>query len=484
MAEHVAPSNRISAYILFFVIAAAPLPIGSRDPTTVALWCFFLALGLVFASPRGLRGAHLALLAGVGLVVVCYGFVLHEQLSDHPWIASPNPIWAKTAELLGRPVQPSVSIVRGEPFYALGPSLAAVLALVLGLVVGVDNGRARQALLVMGWSGVGYAAYGIATLSGGALTATFVNRNTAAAYFGSCAAVWLVLLLVTIRRRLPAGPIVWVDVAQHLVSETSKETSRGGKELVIRLCMFFVCLFAMLMTASRAGSLFSLFGMVIVFIVFFRRDLPRGVAVLLAALGSGIVALSLFQLLGGQVEGRIDSNGLVDQGRLAAYHSILRIIADHPWFGTGLGTFAWVFPPYRSGNISIQGVWDIAHSTPLELAAELGVPLAALIAVAWIVAFLIIIHGTRRSRRETVTPIATLGVVLIANLHSAVDFSLQVPGYAIIVFGLTGVALAQSLRADSSTRRQRRRQSRVSNETSESSGGGASGAHAPSANAE
>ena len=45
---------------------------------------------------------------------------------------TPHPIWAKTAELLGHPVQPSVSIVRGEPFYAIGPSLAAMLALVLG----------------------------------------------------------------------------------------------------------------------------------------------------------------------------------------------------------------------------------------------------------------------------------------------------------------------------------------------------------------
>src|SRR5437763_3152176 len=123
MLERVALSNRISAYILFFVIAVAPLPFGSRDATTVALWCFVLGLGLLLASPQGLRRGHLALLAGVGLVVACYGFVLHEQLSDHPWVATPNPIWTKTAELLGRPVQSSVSIIRGEPFYALGPAV-------------------------------------------------------------------------------------------------------------------------------------------------------------------------------------------------------------------------------------------------------------------------------------------------------------------------------------------------------------------------
>src|ERR1043166_2455616 len=115
MLERAAPANRIAAYILFFVIAAAPLPFGSRDATTVALWCFLLGLGLLLSSPRDLRRGHLALLSGVGLVVACYGFVLHEQLSDHPWVATPNPIWAKTAELLGRPVQPSVAIILGPP---------------------------------------------------------------------------------------------------------------------------------------------------------------------------------------------------------------------------------------------------------------------------------------------------------------------------------------------------------------------------------
>src|SRR5690242_183799 len=98
MPERVASPNRIAACILFFVIAVAPLPFGSRDATTVAAWCFLLGLGLLFAATRDLRGGHIAMLAGVGLVVACYAFVLHEQLSDHPWIAMPNPIWAKTAE--------------------------------------------------------------------------------------------------------------------------------------------------------------------------------------------------------------------------------------------------------------------------------------------------------------------------------------------------------------------------------------------------
>ena len=49
-----------------------------------------------------------------------------------------------------------------SPFTVWALPLAAVLALTLGLVVGSDRARARQLLLVVGWSGVAYACYGIA----------------------------------------------------------------------------------------------------------------------------------------------------------------------------------------------------------------------------------------------------------------------------------------------------------------------------------
>ena len=38
---------------------------------------------------------------------------------------------------------------------------------------------------------------------------------------------------------------------------------------------------------------------------------------------------------------------------LETYKATLRLIADHPWFGTGEGTFAQAFPAYRSANVSM-----------------------------------------------------------------------------------------------------------------------------------
>lgn len=445
-------SGALSAAVLYAGLGGPPLLFGAREPTTIAAWCALLGLGLIFAPTKRLQKGHLLLLGGIGFVLLCFGFVLHEQLSDHPWVAQFNPIWARASEALGKQLTPSVSIVRGEPFFALGAPLANILALVLGLIVGVSSDRARRGVRVIAWAGVGYAIYGILALVFdpteilwrektaylGNLTATFVNRNTAATYFGSCSAVWLVLLMSAVRRNLPRGPIEWKKVPQHLLRETHKD-------VLIRFVMLFVCLSAMFMTSSRAGVLVSLGVMVITFMVFFGRDMPRGVSVLGAAAGSAATALLLLQVLGGNVGSRIDQLGLSDAGRLSVYRSTLRIIADNPWFGTGLGTFADAFPAYRSSDISMQGVWGRAHNTHLEFASEMGIPLTVIVALAWIVALIILARGLRVRRREMVVPLSALAVALIALLHSMVDFSLQVAGYSIVMFALLGLGLSQAV---------------------------------------
>jgi O-antigen ligase len=169
-----------------------------------------------------------------------------------------------------------------------------------------------------------------------------------------------------------------------------------------------------------------------------------------------LVAGLVLEIMGGSVGQRLESGGVGDAaGRLSAYRSTLRIIVDHPWFGTGLGTFLWAFPAYRSSDVGMQGVWDLAHSTPLELAAELGIPFAGLVAVAWGAALVILARGLRGSRRNSPAPLAALAVALIALLHSCIDFSLQISGYAIVAFALVGIGLAQSFPNEESLRRAR-----------------------------
>jgi O-antigen ligase len=448
--------NGIAAGILYVALAGPPLLFGSREPTTVAAWCALLGVGVVLAPTQRLLKGQLLVLTGLAFVALCFGFVLHEQLSDHPWVAAFNPVWAKASEVLGQQLVPSVSIVKGQPFFAIGASLANMLALILGLVVGADPDRARRGIRVMGWAGVGYAVYGILALLFDPteilwrektayienLTSTFINRNTAGAYFGSCSAVWFVLLMAAIRGNLSRGRIQWKRVPHDLLVETSNE-------VLIRFVMLFVCLSAMFMTGSRGGVLVSLMVLILTFMIYFARDLSR-LGILLALLGCLAASLLLLQVLGSNIGGRIDLLGLSDAGRLSAYRSTLKMIADNPWFGTGLGTFALGFPAYRRDDISMQGLWGIAHNTHLEFASEMGIPLTLIVAVGWIAALIVLSSRLRGRRRNMIAPLSSLAVVLIALLHSSIDFSLQIAGYSIVVFALLGLGLSQAIRGDKS----------------------------------
>ena len=257
-------------------MAAAPLPLGSADPPTIAFWCAVLGVGVIAASPRRLRRDHIPLVALAVVVILAYAFVLHEQLAARPWIAEPHPLWSKAAQALGAPIPPSVSIARNQPYFALGAPLANLLAIICSFVVCIDRDRARQLILVIAWSGAGYALYGIAIYLidptrilwfeklayRDVLTSTFINRNTAAVYFGSCAVLWLLLLSQKIRRGLPAGPIYWRNVPPMFLS----------RPILLPFMMLLLCVAAMLMTNSRAGIVISLVALIIAFAAFFHRD--------------------------------------------------------------------------------------------------------------------------------------------------------------------------------------------------------------------
>ena len=441
---------RISSWLLFAAVALAPLPFGSYVGTAVAFWCIVLGACLVMAPVRELSSGRLALAGVAAIVVAAYGLVLHEQLAEHPWLATSAPVWHEAQQASEMPLSPSVSIARNQPWFELGRPLVCVLAIACGFLVGADDGRARQLIKVIAWSGAAYAAYGILAYFFdpthilwrdkqaylGSVTGTFINRNTAGAYFGSCAVVWSLLLWQRVRREMPR-PLVWKAIPERLVSA-------APKKVIIASAMLLLCLVALFMTGSRGATVLSLLALIVAFIAFFRRDLPRWSGLVTALAASGAVALILLQLIGGSVNARFDTQGLADEGRLATYRATLRMIADHPWFGTGQGTFAYAFPAYRSPNVSVWGVWDKAHNTLLEIAADMGIPIAALIIVVWIVIFAVLMRGTLVRQRGLVTPVAALAVATLAVLHSLIDFTLQIPGYSIVALSLIGAGLAQS----------------------------------------
>ncbi|WP_244978717.1 hypothetical protein [Bradyrhizobium pachyrhizi] len=67
--------------------------------------------------------------------------------------------------------------------------------------------------------------------------------------------------------------------------------------------------------------------------------------------------------------------------------------------------------------------------------------------IALLAAFGVLAHGVRTRRRDVIVPLAALCASAAGALHSLIDFSLQITGYAVVIAALLGAGLSQSFRS-------------------------------------
>jgi O-antigen ligase len=108
--------------------------------------------------------------------------------------------------------------------------------------------------------------------------------------------------------------------------------------------------------------------------------------------------------------------------RREIFASTAAMIAERPWTGYGLGTFATVYPEFA--RFDPGAVVEHAHNDWLEWAAEGGWPYAAL--------WLLLALATLRPAVESIWGIAVF-------LHALVDYPLARLGVAAWLFILVGV---------------------------------------------
>ena len=115
--------------------------------------------------------------------------------------------------------------------------------------------------------------------------------------------------------------------------------------------------------------------------------------------------------------------------------------------GTGLGTFADVFPAFQPAGYSVSRIYH-AHNDYLELLVEIGIPGMLLLGV--VLGSLIIPAGKRVLHANPVNECTWLRrgallAVCASLIHAAVDFNLSSrPGVAVLVVAMLGMAISQS----------------------------------------
>jgi len=166
------------------------------------------------------------------------------------------------------------------------------------------------------------------------------------------------------------------------------------------------------------------------------------------ALGSFlIIALGLLAWLGGgELADRVASihsatqTELPGATRLNMDRDALKMFAQKPILGWGLGVFGEIYPQFSSFSSNLPV--GMAHNDYLQVLAEMG--LLGFAAVLW---FLLRLFGSALKKLKHWPPDTNTAVTLAAMLgicgilvHSFVDFNLQIPANAALFYVLCVVA--------------------------------------------
>jgi len=424
----------------------APLFFGSVDLLWVIIWTALLSVAMLCGPAEPIGARQRAILSAFIAISSAYALIAVVQVIPHLVGRLDDPIWQRTNDLLQLGVSPRISSRAEIPPVAIGHFLLSVTSLVSGFFVGTSRrggevvaAFARHAILL-------YAIYGLLALAltpglllwapklayRGSLTASFVNHNTAATFMGAGAILWFCSAFLT-------AEALRVSSLRLLVLLPTNE--EAAFKLILRLAAGLTCFFALLLTGSRGGLICSCLGLLVGLGLMIANRLKPGVWYVLASASAALAAMLVWL----SHMGRIGSEGLFDNGRWRVYGFCLEAIRQHPLLGTGAGTFPEIFPSLRTADFEPYGVWEHAHSTILEIAVEMGVPIAAIIAAAAVASVFILARAALKSKdRNRRVFAATAGILVLSYTHSTIDFSLQIPGY-LIVFGIIlGCGLARS----------------------------------------
>jgi O-antigen ligase len=312
----------------------------------------------------------------------------------------------------------------------LSPAHAARLLLFMAIFAGLES---FLGLLQVGAGGESILYFGNMTAYGAA-TGTFINRNHLAAMLAMTLPVMVGLLVFSMRpgRRRRQ---------QRVRSEVyAQRAMLFGSAVMVLLCL--------LLTRSKAGIVTAFVGLVCSAIVLVRaRAATEGTSRtrLATFLVIGMVAIATLLAIVIGIAPILERFGPSDvaslsQGRLGMYMATLRAGMEFLPFGSGLSTFADIFPRFQIGN-GFGGFVDHAHNEYLQAFMELGV------AGVIVVVLLLVVYVSRMrkllwregGRSFTLLQLGAGVGMLPMILHSLFDFALHMPANAMWFATLAGV---------------------------------------------
>ena len=450
-------ANRSGAYPARFLFAAylallvaAPIPLGSNRPwswTVLELWVFVLAVWWLVGFVRGRHRVGTTFIKSwpaLACGALWLGYVWF-QLVPLPFevLSTLSPEAARWHEVAAAPARVDAAPLTLDRHGTLQGALksSAYLAFFgLSLLLLNRRERVRAAAFALVVSGFVQAMSGglvaLAGPLGESAHGSFANRNHYAAYLVTC---------------LSAGIGVLIASLTGAVSRTWRQFFRNlaalilSPRMLLRLALV-VMVIALVLTRSRMGNVsffLSLLAVGAVGLALSRRA-TRSMVVLIASL----VVIDVFivgtyfgveRVLERVEQTRMDTE---DRDEIASY--ALDLWRDYPIFGSGLGSFHAVIPGYWGEFPDVP--YTHAHNDYLQFACEVGAIGAALLGAMLLMSLLVALRAQQVRNDPLMRGISfgsMMGIIALM-IHSAVEFSLQIPAIALtfmLVLALAWISL-------------------------------------------
>jgi O-antigen ligase len=268
------------------------------------------------------------------------------------------------------------------------------------------------------------------------VTGTYINRNHLAGYLGMVIPVAFGLLIA----RSLNYSFIHTGSWRHRLSGIESYLSKNSLIIFAAIVMILTLIFSQ----SRMGifSLLCSLSFMSLVIIASSRERRKRTFISISTLVIILVLWGSWIGLNPVVErfSSVFREWASEGGRPVIWKDTVNLVKDFPALGTGLGTYIYIFPKYKT--IRARLLYDHAHNDYLEYLSEIGI-IGILIMLAGIALFIIKIIKRWQKRRDAYVRGMTLGGltgIVAIILHSAADFNLHIPANALllaIIMGLT-----------------------------------------------
>lgn len=274
----------------------------------------------------------------------------------------------------------------------------------------------------------------------GRVSGSFVNPNHLAAHLQIAAAAAFGLLWMAL--------VGSSSDSARRADDPASRLEQKALPILSRALLWGTLAGGIALTRSRGGIAAAAIATILLLIAALhrgRRRLSRRRLATMSAIALSIALGMAFAATRGAALDRFlesDPREATTDSRVRAWTTSIEAWREFPWTGGGLGAFREAFRRHQPEGL--PGLWEFAHSDPLQILVTGGVAGLTLAFIVWLAAFgtLARLWRRQRHREEGAMALGAMLALVSLGLHGFVEFNLSIPAILMTLATFTGLGVA------------------------------------------